>query len=269
MQALRSRMATQRKRSSRASMDPAAYASYARNLFEAEPAQAPSSSAVAYAPLADVDGGAPRQQHEWMQQEAGRLNGGLTEYGVITIGAARLALREAPSPPAATHAASTRAAADEEQGAPPTLAEPLKLISEAGPEAHEALLTLLRGSEARAQLAALPVGPLPKGIALHDIVMACRDVLCGVASTIFEAAPASAVRIASDARLQHTSLTASRRLLQRFADIGTQVRRLAAVAAQLTVAPAPSAAALAMGNALQTYLRTYRLQVRRKGRDGQ
>jgi hypothetical protein len=259
MQTLRGRVTAQRRKNGRASAVPAAYASYARNLFEAEPApQRQNESAVAYAPFADVSCGAPGEQMAWMRQEGSRLNRALKEHGMMEIGAARIALRE----PGATQipAANQPRPLPSDANIHTPSAKPLRLLSEAGPVAYEALLAVLRGTEAHTPL---HVGPLAKGTPLRVAVLACRDALCGVPGSVFELAAACTLRVSDAARLENTSLTGSQQLLQRFSDTGTRLRRLDTVADHLTRVHHRSAAAQAMGNALHTYLRMYRLQVRK------
>lgn len=176
---------------------------------------------------------------------------------MMEIGAARIALRE----PGETHvpaAAPLRSLPPNANIHTPS-AEPLRLLSEAGPVAYEALLAVLRGAEAHAPLRA---GPLEKGTPLRVAVLACRDALCGVPGSVFELAPVYTLRVSDAVRLENTSLTGSQQLLQRFSDTGTRLRRLDTVADHLTRVHHRSAAALAMGNALHTYLRMYRVQVR-------
>lgn len=290
LQAFRGHQSARRRRELRGQDDAAAgvpgcYAAYARSLFDLPPnvpagedsdSRTAAVGAPSYRPPPTADSGVPQQGQRWFEREAVRRAHALLDNGMIEAGAATRALARSCAALGQEGALrqeevllgvavprTSRAVTPMTLPVTPCVtATPLRLLSEAGPAAHEALLAVVHAADVRIRGGEAASRPLPPGTPLVPATRACRDALCGVPSVLLPAAAAShGMCVALSARLSQTSLVASRGALQPFATAGTRLRRLTRVADGLLSAGSTSAAALAAGNALHSYLRAYRLQV--------
>lgn len=148
----------------------------------------------------------------------------------------------------------------------------LALLSEAGTDAHEALLAILHAADARVASSAErgQAGDLSSPAALPEptpataAVVACRDALCGIEPQSLFAFHGTdcSLQLLPSARLASTSLQASRRILQPFAVSGTQMRRLLYVCQAIQRDAQANAALRAVGHTLAFYLKNLREKVR-------
>lgn len=257
-----------RVRSVDSSQQPQPYTLFPRQLFAVAPERPPHDANSEYH-LTNVR---PLPQHllpgSYRLLVPPSLSDAMMEMGFT----ATLALGTTPAEAADNPVVS---AADSDAVAHPPPAAPTlppAQLSQAGTEAHEALLAVLHATEARLceQAGGLSVDALPVGVAMPVAATACRDALCGLASSVlFEEAAASAgdtwarcqLHVRADARLHGISRAASHNMLQPFAETGSRMRRLQYCIAQLEQTETGLAGQHAIAHLLADYYRLLRAKV--------